>query len=89
MEQDIARADFEEWISPELDQIRGAVDRLLTKTATATEAVDRVFLTGGSSIVPAVRRIFEHLFGEAKISGGDEFSSVAKGLARIGVQTRK
>jgi hypothetical chaperone protein len=44
--------------------------------------VDAVFLTGGSSFVPAVRRIFESRFGPAKIRGGHEFTSVAMGLAR-------
>jgi hypothetical chaperone protein len=40
-----------------------------------------VFLTGGSSFVPAVRRIFENRFGVSKIRTGDEFTSVARGLA--------
>ena len=40
-----------------------------------------VFLTGGSSFVPAVRRIFERRFGEKRIRGGNEFTSVARGLA--------
>ncbi len=83
IEQQIARSDFEEWITPELDQIRGAVDQLLERTAISVSAVNRVFLTGGTSLVPAVRRVFEQLFGEEKISGGDEFTSVAKGLARV------
>jgi hypothetical chaperone protein len=43
--------------------------------------VDRVFLTGGSSLVPAVRRIFEERFPEGRIRTGDEFTSVASGLA--------
>jgi molecular chaperone DnaK (HSP70) len=43
--------------------------------------VDMVFLTGGSSFVPAVRRIFEMRFGEKRIRGGNEFTSVARGLA--------
>lgn len=83
IEKQIARSDFEDWITPELDQIRGAVDKLLERTATSVSAVNRVFLTGGTSLVPAVRRVFEQLFGEEKISGGDEFTSVAKGLARV------
>ena len=83
IEQEIDRADFEDWIAPELDQIRGAVGKLLNRTGKSAEQVNRVFLTGGTSLVPAVRRVFEHLFGEAKISGGDEFTSVAKGLARV------
>jgi hypothetical chaperone protein len=46
--------------------------------------IDRVFLTGGTSFVPAVRRVFTERFGEACISGGGEFVSVAEGLALIG-----
>jgi len=40
-----------------------------------------VFLTGGSSFVPAVRRIFASRFGKERIRGGHEFTSVAQGLA--------
>jgi len=43
--------------------------------------VDRVFLTGGTSFVPAVRRLFTKRFGPERIQGGDEFTSVAQGLA--------
>jgi hypothetical chaperone protein len=43
--------------------------------------VDRVFLTGGSSFVPAVRQIFHDRFGIARVVGGDELTSVATGLA--------
>ena len=39
------------------------------------------FLTGGSSFVPAVRRIFAKRFGEERIRSGNEFTSVAHGLA--------
>jgi hypothetical chaperone protein len=40
-----------------------------------------VFLTGGSSFVPAVRRVFEGRFGSDRIRSGNEFTSVAVGLA--------
>jgi hypothetical chaperone protein len=43
--------------------------------------VDSVFLTGGSSFVPAVRRLFEATFGTARLRGGDELTTVARGLA--------
>jgi hypothetical chaperone protein len=49
-----------------------------------TDAIDRVFLTGGTSFVPAVRALFEQRFGVARVSGGGEFVSVAEGLALIG-----
>ena len=43
--------------------------------------VDAVFLTGGSSLVPAVRGLFYERFGADKLRGGGELTSVAGGLA--------
>ena len=88
VEQEIARADFEAWIAPELAQLGAAIDRALADAGLAPEAVDRVFLTGGTSLVPAVRRLFEERFGAAKVAGGGEFVSVAEGLALIGAEAQ-
>lgn len=77
----VARADFEDWIERELGLIAQCVDGLLASTRTAPSAIDAVFLTGGTSFVPAVRRIFESRFGADKIRTGNEFTSVAMGLA--------
>jgi hypothetical chaperone protein len=57
------------------------VDGLLGEAGIETGQVDRVFLTGGTSQVPAVRRIFERRFAPELIQSGDEFTSVASGLA--------
>ncbi len=56
-------------------------DRLLERTGTKTHEIDRVFMTGGSSFVPAVRRLFEERFGQEKLRTGGELISVASGLA--------
>jgi hypothetical chaperone protein len=77
----VKRESFEEWISEELEQIAGCVDSLLDSSGVVPRDVDMVFLTGGSSFVPAVRKIFETRFGEKRIRGGNEFTSVARGLA--------
>ena len=77
----VKRSSFERWIEPDLEKIRACVDRLLQATSVASGDVDRVFLTGGSSLVPAVRKIFADRFDAGRISGGSEFTSVAKGLA--------
>ncbi len=77
----ITRTEFEGWIAPELAAIEACVDGLLDATAIQASAVDRIFLTGGSSLVPAVRAIFARRFGAAKLSAGGEFISVASGLA--------
>jgi hypothetical chaperone protein len=80
----IKRSDFEAWIKPELDQIQAAVDRAVTGAGLANSDIDQVFLTGGSSFVPAVRRIFSQRFGDAAIASGGEFESIASGLSLIG-----
>ncbi len=77
----VERTDFEGWISPELKAIEECVDRLLINAKMPAASVDRIFLTGGSSFVPAVRQIFESRFGAGKIQAGNEFTSVARGLA--------
>lgn len=81
LHSEVKRADFEGWIGEELLDIQTRVEALLTKTGIQAADVDRIFLTGGSSFVPAVRRIFESRFGVHKIRTGDEFTSVAHGLA--------
>ena len=78
----VERTSFEGWISEELGQISGCIDSLLSSSGVLPKDVDMVFLTGGSSFVPAVRKIFEVRFGEKRIRGGNEFTaSVARGLA--------
>jgi hypothetical chaperone protein len=77
----VTRGDFEEWIEPQLSAISDCVDKLLREAKTEAGQIDRVFLTGGTSLVPAVRRIFEHRFGAERVQAGDEFTSVARGLA--------
>jgi hypothetical chaperone protein len=77
----VTRGDFESWIEDEVRTIERCVDSLLATSGVSTQEVDRVFLTGGSSFVPIVRQIFATRFGEDRIRGGNEFSSVAHGLA--------
>jgi hypothetical chaperone protein len=59
---------------------------LLTSTGVGPDQVDRVFLTGGSSFVPSVRNIFYRTFGADRVAMGDEFTSVAGGLALIAAE---
>ncbi|HET6194646.1 MAG TPA: Hsp70 family protein [Acetobacteraceae bacterium] len=84
VERPLARAEFEEWIAPDLARLAGTVDQVLDQAGLPAERIDRVFLTGGTAFVPAVRRLFEDRFGGEKLAGGGEFVSVAEGLALIG-----
>jgi hypothetical chaperone protein len=77
----VTRTEFEAWIAEDLRSIETCIDSLLSKAGVHPREVDRVFLTGGTSFVPAVRRIFSTRFGEDRIRSGNEFTSVAHGLA--------
>jgi hypothetical chaperone protein len=80
----VERRDFETWIAAELAKIERCVDEVLAQSGVTAHQIDRVFLTGGSAFVPAVRTIFATRFGADKLRGGEELSSVASGLALRG-----
>lgn len=84
LDEPVTRAAFEEWIAPDLAQIAEATDAALASAKVAATAIDRVFLTGGSSLVPAVRRMFTNRFGEERVATGEELTSIAHGLALVG-----
>ncbi len=84
IEREVERGEFETWIDKELTAIEIALDEAMASAGLAPGAVDHVFLTGGSSFVPAVRRIFADRFGEAKLDSGAELESIAAGLALMG-----
>ena len=88
IETRITRREFEGWIAEELAAIEGCVDRLLKNAGVPPQEVDAVFLTGGTSFVPAVQDIFASRFGPSRIRTGHEFTSVARGLAVRAAQTK-
>lgn len=79
----ISRRNFERWIAPDLEKMGATADAALTRAGLAPKDIDRVFLTGGTSFVPAVRRLFEQRFPAEKIDTGEQLLSIAKGLALI------
>ena len=80
----VKRSDFDQWIVDDLAKIEGALDEVLEKTNTSPDAIDKVFLTGGTSFVPAVRQLFTRRFDADRIETGGELLSIAHGLAMIG-----
>jgi hypothetical chaperone protein len=79
--ESLSRAQFENWIGAYLRDIARCVDGLVQRAGVDGSTIDSVFMTGGSSFVPAVRRIFAVRFGESKLRMGNELTSVARGLA--------
>ena len=74
------RDSFEQIIADLLDQFSEAVDHVLQTAGFRPEQVDLVIRTGGSSLIPAVRRILDQQFPD-KVIEHDPFTSVAAGLA--------
>ncbi len=83
---EVARADFEGWIAPDIQRIEAAVDRAIEQAGIAPVQIDHVFLTGGTSLIPRIRNLFEARFGADRIATGGELTSIAHGLALIGAQ---
>ncbi len=81
---EVRRTEFESWIAEDLARIAQTVDEALSNAGVEAGQIDHVFLTGGSSSIPAVRRLFEQRFGLGRIAGGGELTSIAHGLALIG-----
>ena len=84
IDAEVSRSDFESWIAPDLLRIGETLDAALANAGLAASQIDQVFLTGGSSLIPAVRRVFEQRFGPDRIASGNEMTSIAHGLALLG-----
>ena len=84
IDETVRRADFERWVGDDIGRIEASVDEALSRAGLGAGAIDRVFLTGGSSYLPVIRRLFERRFGAGRIETGDQLVSIAAGLALIG-----
>jgi hypothetical chaperone protein len=81
LHEPVTRAEFEAFSKPLLDELEQCTEGLLSRHPEA-EHIDAVFLTGGSSQIPAVRQLYVRRFGEEKVRTADAFTSVAEGLGR-------
>ena len=81
IEDTLERWRFESWIQEDIQKIATCVKTLINQHNVSYGDIGSVFLTGGSSFVPYVRRFFAKTFGSEKLRGGEELTTVAKGLA--------
>ena len=80
IEFELSRADFELMIGDLLDKFSQSISDLLKRVDLESDDIDLVIRTGGSSLIPAVKRILEARF-PGKVIEHDPFTSVAAGLA--------
>lgn len=83
IEAHVTRGEFERWIAEDVARMAAAVDAAMVAADVHEADIDRVFLTGGTSLVPLVRALFTGRFGEERIASGGELTSIAHGLALI------
>ncbi len=75
-------SDFEnEIITDNILSIKNYLLNFLALQEIDAKKIDSIFITGGSSNVKAIQNLFSALFGKEKIISGDNFNSVAIGLA--------
>ena len=78
----ISIQDFEnEIIDKNVEKIEKYLQEFLSQNQIKNKDIDVVFMTGGTSLVRPLRNIFVKRFGENNIKSGDNFNSVAMGLA--------
>jgi len=80
-EEPISQEAFNMVIAHHTQKIKSTLDETMAMANIDYEQIDRVFLTGGSTLVPAVSNIYKELFSEEKLVHTDVFSSVGYGLA--------
>jgi hypothetical chaperone protein len=67
-------------ISSLMAKFEQAIDDTLMRAAIQNSDIELVIRTGGSSLIPAVKRVLEQRF-PSKVVEHDPFTSVAAGLA--------
>ena len=80
IELEVTRVQFEEFIQELLNKFQRAISDLLERAGLQSNEIQLVIRTGGSSLIPAVKRILDEQFS-CKAVEHDPFSSVAAGLA--------
>jgi molecular chaperone DnaK len=81
LEKKLTRSQLEEIIAPLLGRIRGPVEAALRDAKLTKDNIDEVILVGGSTRVPAVKRIVKELLGKEPNQSVNPDEVVALGAA--------
>lgn len=84
IEEEISLPDYEQIIKKDVDRISDYLNEFMTKNNIHAKDIDSLFLTGGTSMVASIQKLFKAKFPHINLNSGDNFKSVAKGLAYSG-----
>src|SRR5471032_455512 len=77
------RVDFDRAIGARIDRLYKAASDCIAAAGLGPAAIDTIFLTGGSSRVPAVRAAIGRAAPSARLAGDSDLLSVALGLTHM------
>lgn len=82
--EEISLQDYNEVIEKDVTRINDYLDTFMQLNNIKAEDIDCLFLTGGTSMVSSIQNLFKNKFPHIPLNSGDNFKSVAKGLAYSG-----
>jgi len=77
-----SKSGLEDAIAAKTDRLTSIARRCIRDAGLKPEDVHAIFFTGGSSLVPAVRKAIQAAAPDARTATGSDFLSVALGLSR-------
>jgi len=84
IDENISLEQYNSIIEKDINKIDAYLDQFMETYKISPEEIDCLFLTGGTSMVSAVQNLFKTKFPHIPLNSGDNFKSVAKGLAYSG-----
>jgi len=84
IDEQISLTDYDGIISKDVQRISNYLNDFLERNSISADSLDSLFLTGGTSMVAAIQKLFKEKFPTVKVNSGDNFTSVAQGLAYSG-----
>jgi len=84
IDEEISIDQYEGIIEKDIKKISTYLDEFMLKNDIKPGDIDSLFLTGGTSLVGAVKNLFNTRFPDVPVNSGDNFTSVARGLALSG-----
>jgi len=84
IEEQISLPVYEQIIAKDVNRIAAYLDDFMAQNNIAPQNIDSLFLTGGTSMVSSIQALFKTKFPHVNVNSGDNFKSVAKGLAYSG-----
>ncbi|EHQ30755.1 Hsp70 family protein [Mucilaginibacter paludis] len=84
IDEEISINSYEQIIAKDVDRIANYLDDFMLQNNIAGQNIDSLFLTGGTSMVGSIQKLFKNKFPHVSLNSGDNFKSVATGLAYSG-----